>query len=151
MSRVHRFAALEPAERRLMLRAWATVALLRAATLLVSYGRVRGIVARLGRSGRGAGAGTRPAPEQIARAVMRAGALVPGGRNCLVRALAAEALLARFGYPVALRFGIARTASGALIGHAWLESDGHVLVGDFEPDRYAELRADARCPADGAR
>jgi hypothetical protein len=45
----------------------------------------------------------------------------------------ADALLARSGHPAELRIGVVKTAAGGLQGHAWVESNGRVVVGNL-PD-----------------
>jgi len=50
---------------------------------------------------------------------------------CLSNALAAEALLARYGYAPILRIG-ATLATGTLTAHAWVEQDGEVVIGGPE-------------------
>jgi hypothetical protein len=82
---------------------------------------------------------SRPALERVTWAIEVASHYVPGGSNCLVRALASEYVLGRFGYPSELKIGVAKSAAGELAAHAWLESDGRVVIGEFELDRYTEL------------
>jgi hypothetical protein len=65
----------------------------------------------------------------IVRATDRATRLVPRGYNCLVRALSARLLLAYYGFGSTLSLGVAKTASGALAVHAWLQRDGEVVIG----------------------
>jgi hypothetical protein len=79
--------------------------------------------------------------DRVVWAVEAAGRAIPGMKNCLVQAVAAEAMLIRAGYPCELRIGAAKNASGDLIAHAWLESEGRVLIGEFELDRYTPLIA----------
>jgi hypothetical protein len=69
-----------------------------------------------------------------------AGRLVPG-TTCLVRALAAQALLARRGHASQLRLGVARGSGRAFEAHAWLEQDGRVLVGGPLDGRYVPFPA----------
>jgi transglutaminase superfamily protein len=79
--------------------------------------------------------------ERVIWAVEAAGRAIPGMKNCLVAAVAAEAMLARTGHPCELRIGVAKNAPNELIAHAWLESEGRVLIGEFELDRYKPLTA----------
>jgi len=67
---------------------------------------------------------------RIARAVSVVSRFVPGA-SCLTQALAAQWLLRRRGEDAKLCFGIARSPSGAMEAHAWLEHDGGVLIGDL--------------------
>lgn len=65
-------------------------------------------------------------------------------RPCLTQALALRFLLARRGMASDLRIGVARSGD-AVAAHAWLERDGHVLIGGADaPQRYQALtgRAD---------
>ena len=65
--------------------------------------------------------------EDIGTAVTAAGRHVPGS-TCLTEALVGEILLSRRGFPSRLRLGVAREA-GELRAHAWVESEGRIVVG----------------------
>jgi hypothetical protein len=65
---------------------------------------------------------------RIAWAVARVAPVVPGAA-CLAQALAARDWLARLGVPTVLRVGVRRSPASALSAHAWLEHDGHVVLG----------------------
>jgi|SRR5208282_3438378 len=79
--------------------------------------------------------------DRIVWAVETASRAIPGMKNCLVQAVAAEAMLIQAGYPCELRIGAAKKAPDELIAHAWVESEGRVVIGDFELDRYTPLMA----------
>jgi hypothetical protein len=81
----------------------------------------------------------RPTVERVAWAVRAASTVIPGASNCLVRALATQAMLARYGYSSDLRIGARKAAPGALAAHAWLESAGTVVIGEVEMDNYVPL------------
>lgn len=63
------------------------------------------------------------------------GAIETAGRNvpratCLVRAIAGQAFLARYGHQTDLRIGVLKDQSEERVkAHAWLESQGLVLLG----------------------
>ena len=64
------------------------------------------------------------------------------GSTCLARSLAAEWLLHEQGLGAKLVIGVATATPGAklpLDAHAWVESEGLVIAGDGELDRYAAL------------
>jgi hypothetical protein len=82
-----------------------------------------------------------PPIDRIAWAVRAAGRFIPGGTNCLVRALATQSLLGQYGYRSELRIGVRKAADSALAAHAWLESAGAVVIGEFELDHYVPLAA----------
>ncbi len=69
-------------------------------------------------------------PERIAWAIAHAHRVIPRA-NCLPQALAAESLLTRSGHPVELRIGVIKTKRGGLEAHAWVESEGRLVVGDL--------------------
>ncbi len=78
--------------------------------------------------------------DRIAWAVDTASRAIPGMKNCLVQAVAAEAMLIQAGYPCKLRIGGAKKA-GEFIAHAWVESEGRVVIGEFELERYTPMNA----------
>ena len=78
--------------------------------------------------------------ERVAWAVTAASRYVPVA-TCLTQALVTKMLLGRFGYPAIVRIGVARSESGELQAHAWVESGGSVVIGGSEPSlrRYKRL------------
>jgi Transglutaminase-like superfamily len=76
--------------------------------------------------------------EDCADALRRASRIlrVPG---CLVRAMAAQAMLRRSGRAAVLTFGVQRYSDGRMAAHAWTECDGVIVCGGDEAARYASL------------
>ena len=82
---------------------------------------------------------TKPAPNKPGRTSFPLnqllGAMDTAGRNvprttCLVRAIAGQAFLARYGHQTDLRIGVLKDQSEKRVkAHAWLESQGLVLLG----------------------
>lgn len=136
--RIHRFVALPHARQWLLLRSFAVVAAIRLRLFLFPFRSWKtGFPARRKlRSVRQ----EHSAPE-IAWAVTAASSYVPKA-TCLVRALAAQFILARAGRPSRLHIGVApgQPDSGfSLDAHAWLECGGQVLLGGPDTDRYRRL------------
>ncbi|MBD2576892.1 lasso peptide biosynthesis B2 protein [Oscillatoria sp. FACHB-1406] len=78
--------------------------------------------------------------EKILWAVETASRNLPGGAKCLNRALVAQTLLARQGYPARLRIGVAKNACGQLEAHAWVENEERILVGRLvDGERFVPL------------
>jgi hypothetical protein len=75
-------------------------------------------------------------PAEVAAAVLEASRLLPGTSSCLAQALAARTLLRRQGLPCEIRIGVNRTSHGGIEAHAWIESEGQVILGVAEP-KYA--------------
>ena len=57
---------------------------------------------------------------------------------CLPRALAAHAMLRRRGIASRLCLAVAREQR-ELAGHAWIEVDGHTIIGDTGGDRFTRI------------
>ena len=66
--------------------------------------------------------------DQVTWAMAQAQRVVPRA-TCLPQALAAESLLTRGGLPADLQIGVMKTPQGKLLAHAWVESDGRIVVG----------------------
>jgi len=49
--------------------------------------------------------------------------------------------LKRYDYPSELKIGVMKPVDGRLEAHAWLESGGIVVIGDFQLGRYVPLVA----------
>lgn len=64
-------------------------------------------------------------------AVLTVSPLLRGASNCFVRALVLQALLAEHGITTQLYVGFAPKGE-TVEGHAWLEHDNEVLIGDIE-------------------
>src|SRR5579859_7501325 len=151
MAAIAKFARLPFSEKLLILRALAVVAAVKTGLITVGFAAVRRVTSAqakpsLDRSGKPAAVpnptpreNRHPSPDTIAQAVEAASLRIPGGRNCLVRALATEYLLHRYCYPCELRIGAKRGQAGEFTAHAWLESGGRVLIGDFELKSYVPL------------
>jgi hypothetical protein len=121
-----RLANLTPAHRRCLLRGVGAACLARTALGLLPYPSAQRLLSLLGR----------PyfASEQLALAEVAAWArassrVITGGRPCLPRAHAAQLLLAWYGHPARVCFGVARQPSGTIVAHAWVEAGGQVVAG----------------------
>ena len=68
-----------------------------------------------------------PSSEEICRAVDVSARFVPGA-TCLVKAQVGCAMLTRFGYAAEIKIGVLKKSSN-LEAHAWVESEGLVVLG----------------------
>lgn len=135
MGSLAKLLALPAAERRLLLAAAGLLAAVRVGLWTLPFRSVYGAVRSRGPSARRAGM---PCAERIVWAVEVAARRLPRA-TCLVRALAAQALLARHGHASELRLGVARGAGRAFEAHAWLEANGQILIGGATRERYVPL------------
>jgi hypothetical protein len=49
--------------------------------------------------------------------------------TCLTQALVTKMLLRRYGYPAVVRIGVTRGATGRFLAHAWVETNGSIVIG----------------------
>lgn len=78
--------------------------------------------------------------ERIVWAVRVATRRLPG-TTCLVQAMTGHVLLRRRGIPASVRIGVTKDRVEGFQAHAWLESEGEVLIGgsDRSVGRYEPL------------
>ena len=129
MRRLHNLWRLPLSEKRLVLGAVLTSALVRTllhACNLSGTRRLLYMLVPLSQAGQREHEASR-----IVWAAEAAGDIIPGS-TCLVKALVAQALLRRYGHPATLCIGAGRTDTGGFEAHAWLEDSGSVLIGGPE-------------------
>jgi Transglutaminase-like superfamily len=80
-----------------------------------------------------------PSSERITWAVAAVGRRIPFLSRCLVQAVATKILLTRCGYPALVRIGVTRGETGQLEAHAWVESQGAIVMGSPAADRFVPL------------
>jgi hypothetical protein len=139
VTRLSKMLSLPSRDRALLLQSMGPLAAMRLALWTMPFARVRRIADLLS-SPRAAQSDTnRPSPERIAWAIATTSRAVPRGGNCLLRAMATGILLKRYGYESELKIGALKPANGHFEAHAWLESGGVVVIGDFQLDRYVAM------------
>lgn len=76
----------------------------------------------------------------IALSVERSAKYSIGNPLCLAKALATVVLMSIYGFPYQINIGVAKGKSDNLEAHAWVESEGRVIVG-YLPDlsRYVPM------------
>jgi hypothetical protein len=123
-----KFARLPAKDRAVLTRTVLTLGAARLATWLLPYGVGRRLLIGKRRS---------PSPtltrDQVRWAMDKAQRVVPRA-TCLPQALAAEALLTRSGLAAELQIGVKKTPDGKLAAHAWVLSEGRIVVGDLGTD-----------------
>ncbi|CAN5807530.1 hypothetical protein BH23ACT11_BH23ACT11_01070 [soil metagenome] len=137
MNRLRKFLRLPYAERWLLIKAALLLAIVRLGMQLLPFQTLRRLVDRLSKPSGRLQATDRSSIEEIVWAVELSGRYMPG--TCLTRALAAQILLARRGYPVSLHIGAVREEGEKFLAHAWLETGGRVVIGGHELERYTPL------------
>ena len=144
MKQITKLMALPAPDRALLFKSFTALAVMRVGLWIMPYTKVRKISDWMSGVGvgslRAGGAHAKPSRERIGWAVATVSRVVPGGINCLVRAMATEIVLKRFGYASILKIGVVKPGDGQFEAHAWLESDGIVVIGDFQLDRFVPLQ-----------
>jgi len=139
MGRVSKFINLPAADRRLLVKAMLWVWIFRIILWLLPFRVVRRLLARFADR---FGASQTRGPillDRVVWAVMVASRYTPAA-TCLTQALATKILLSRNGYGAVVRIGVARSEAGKLQAHAWVESNGCIVIGDAqELFRYTRL------------
>ena len=139
MSRMRKFLQLPPTDRALLIRSAALLGAVRMGLWLLPHRLLRRVLSAMTRR-KARSRGAHGLPDRIAWAVMVASRYVPSTATCLSRALAAYVLLVRSGHVARLRVGVARGADGSFEAHAWVESDGRILVdAPADPSRFVPL------------
>jgi hypothetical protein len=77
--------------------------------------------------------------ERVAWAVQAASRSTPGVKSCLTQALVAQMLLSRRGHAALLHIGVAKGERGRFQAHAWVESEGKVMIGGSGVERFTPL------------
>ncbi len=131
-----KFLGLPAGERWLLVKAALLLGGTRLGLKLLPFRILRRLVESLSRPTAWLPATDRFSTERIVWAVELASRYVPA--TCLSRALAAQVLLARRGYPVLLHFGAVKEGE-RFLAHAWLESEGQVVIGGHVLEPYIPL------------
>ena len=141
MSRLRRFLRLSAAERRLLIRAVVLLQVISVGMKVLPFRTLRRLLVLVQKARVGSRRMDQLPVETIAGAVETAGRHMPGEKTCLTQALAAQTLLVRQGHPALLHIGAAKGEEGQLQAHAWVESEGRVVIGGHNLGRYAPLVA----------
>lgn len=129
---------LEPRDRRAVVTAGVLTATIRTLLAVLPLRTVLRLVERLAGPPADPPRRADAAVRRLTWAVEAAGLRFLRRNRCLTQALVGLVLFRRSGLDVTLRIGVARREPAThLTAHAWLESDGTVLVGGEEsPSRY---------------
>ena len=137
--------AIPRSEQKLFVVAGLLVALVRLTLWLLPSRISLRFVHRIAEPRKGRSFPTRPPAAMITRAIETVSQYVPQA-TCLTQAIAAQLLLRRDGYQSRLCLGATRSVSGAFAAHAWIEHDGHIVVGGAQSAAFTILRAPTAGP-----
>ena len=120
------------------------LAAIRLGLWLLPFQRLRELLARVAEHRSSSVAVCCAGPTQrVIWAVEVVGRHFPSIGTCLMQALAAHVLLGQRNYLTQLHVGVTRDEKGRFLGHAWLESNGTVIIGEeaLRQQHYTPLLA----------
>jgi hypothetical protein len=139
IARLNRFIRLPAAERRLLLKAALLLGGIKLGLWLLDFHALQRLLSRVAEAPIGLRKLDRVSAEKVVWSVKLAGRYMPMARTCLTQAMTTQALLARRGYPTILHIGVVTKERGEFEAHAWLESEGEVVIGGHDLERYTPL------------
>jgi hypothetical protein len=140
MARLSKFLGLRSADRGLLLKTMLLVWIVRLGLWLLPFHLMRQLLAKLALKSASSHNGGRDLEDRDIWAVTVACRYVPLA-TCLTQALVTKVLLGRHGHHATVRIGVACSDGGELQAHAWVESNGRVVIGGSESSlkRYTPL------------
>jgi hypothetical protein len=128
MRQLHKLLRLAPDDRQLLIQVLLLMSAIRLGLWLLPFRILRRWLNRLSHPQPGLRTVT---IERVVWAVEVVSHFMPGGVMCLARALTTQILLSWQGYLTQLRIGVAKTQAGQLEAHAWVESQGQIIIGEL--------------------
>jgi hypothetical protein len=128
MERLSKLISLSSADRRLLMKTLLIAGTVRLGLWLLPFRILRHILVMLSKPTSQSQERDPTLVDRVAWAVTVSSRYVPGA-TCLSRALATKVLLCRRGQAAVLRIGVNRSKSGNFEAHAWVESNGRIIIG----------------------
>jgi hypothetical protein len=138
MRKIRKFLNLSSTEQRLLIRAWILLGVIRLGLELFPFSTLRKLLNRL-KSIMG-GFEKEFSEQQLVWSVAVVSRYITKA-TCLAQALTAQFLLQQAGHQACLHIGVTDSEEGRLKAHAWVESQGRILMGGFDLHRYTHLLA----------
>jgi hypothetical protein len=139
MKRLHKFLRLTSSERLLLINSMVLLGGIRVGLWLLPFQTLRHILANVSSLSSELRETNEVSVNDIVLAITTIDRFMRGTK-CLCRALATQILLSRYGYAGSIRIGVAKSKHGKLEAHAWVESQGRIIIGDLrELSRYVSM------------
>jgi hypothetical protein len=129
MKQLCKFLHLKTSDRQLLIIAFALLLAVRLALWLLPFSTWHRLLARLKQAKANLQQAESISTGEVVWAISIASNYMPGGVKCLARALATQVLLSWLGHAAEFRIGVAKGEAGQLEAHAWVESQGQVVIG----------------------
>jgi hypothetical protein len=132
---LRKFINLTPGDRLLLVRTLLLLGAVRLGLKLLPFQTLRSLLASFSQPTAKLQMSDPTYVDRVVWAVRVASRYVRGVR-CLAQALATQVLLEQRGYPTDLRIGFTRSKGGQMSAHAWVESEGRVVIGGSNSPSY---------------
>jgi hypothetical protein len=139
VKRLRRFLLLSSGEQRLLLKTVLLLGAVKLCLLALPFETLRRLLAGFSRTPARSGTFCESSLEAVVWAVDTAGRCVPRAATCLTLALTGQTLLLRRGHEAVVRIGVAKEDGERFVAHAWVESEGRIVIGGYETERYVQL------------
>ncbi|HEY9875191.1 MAG TPA: lasso peptide biosynthesis B2 protein [Candidatus Obscuribacterales bacterium] len=140
MRRLRKFLSLTASDRQLVVSAALLLAGIRLGLWLLPFKTLRHLLTLIAQAPLELQPTNQVSVDKVVWAVAVVSRYMPGEVKCLARALATEVLLGRSGHQAELRIGVAKGEQGQLEAHAWVESQGRIVIGALKDlARYTPL------------
>jgi Transglutaminase-like superfamily len=148
MKSLRRFSRLSSIERRLLLKTALLLVVIRLGLWLLPFETLRRLLIGFSEGPARLRDTDQSSVGEVTWAVEKACRFIPRAATCLSLALTAQVLLLRRGHGAVVHIGVAKGDAKEFLAHAWVESEGRIVIGDHELDRYTLL---TRLGGNGAR
>jgi Transglutaminase-like superfamily len=128
-----KFLRLPGSEQKILVKAVALLWAVRIGLWFLPFQRLRDLLSRKNKRSSSTVAANTECVETIAGSVRAMSRYAPAA-TCLVQALVTATLLEESGLPACLRIGVARSTGVRIEAHAWVESNGKVVIGGSHAD-----------------
>ena len=138
MRRIHKFLNLSSTEQSLLIKTWILLGLISLGLQLFPFSTLRKLLYRF-RSILGRGE-KEFSEDRLVWSVGVVSRYIPKA-TCLAQAITTQLLLQQTGHQACLHIGVTEAEEGGLKAHAWVESQGKVLIGGLDLNQYTHLLA----------
>ena len=139
MRRILKFVRLPSTEQRVLVKSAFLLVEVRLSLFIFPFRTLLNLLERAKSESRVANNVNGMTSDRIAWAVVVASRYIPFTK-CLAQAIVTQILFARYGYTAQLHIGVAKDGRERLKAHAWVESQGRIVIGDLKDiSRYSQL------------
>lgn len=143
MKRLHKLISLTSSDRQLLGKTALLLGIIRLGLWLLPFQTLRRLVVKMTQT-TSVQKQDQVCVNKVVWAVRIVSRYMPGKIKCLARALTTQVLLGRHGYQSQIRIGVAKNQQGQLEAHAWVESQGRIIIGGLKDlGRYTPLPIEA--------